>query len=60
MYAMPEWEEMRALAETIREHALAHLDKYLEMFEANAKAKGIQVHQAKDGDEHNRIIAVPC
>ena len=60
MYAMPEWEEMRALAGAIKEHTLAHLDKYPEMFEPNAKANGIQVHWAKDGDEHNRIVAVPC
>ena len=56
MHAMPEWEEMRALAAAIKEHTLTHLDKYLEMFEANAKANGIQVHWAKDGDEHNRIV----
>ncbi len=56
MQAMPEWEEMRALAAAIKEHTLTHLDKYLEMFEANAQANGIQVHWAKDGDEHNRIV----
>ncbi len=32
MQAMPEWEEMRALAAAIKEHTLTHLDKYLEMF----------------------------
>ena len=56
MQAMPEWEEMRALAAAIKEHTLTHLDKYLEMFEANAKANGIQVHWAKDADEHNGIV----
>ena len=56
MHTMPEWEEMRALAAAIKEHTLTHLDKYLEMFESNAKANGIQVHWAKDGDEHNRIV----
>jgi L-lactate dehydrogenase complex protein LldF len=35
---------------------LCHLDTYLEMFEANAKANGVVVHWAKDAAEHNRIV----
>jgi Uncharacterized conserved protein containing a ferredoxin-like domain len=56
MWAMPEWEEMRSLASEIKEHTLSHLDTYLEMFEANAKANGVVVHWAKDAAEHNRIV----
>jgi L-lactate dehydrogenase complex protein LldF len=56
MWAMPEWEEMRSLASAIKEHTLSHLDTYLEMFEANAKANGVVVHWAKDAAEHNRIV----
>jgi len=56
MWAMPEWEEMRSLASAIKEHTLCHLDTYLEMFEANAKANGVVVHWAKDAAEHNRIV----
>src|ERR1700722_1458589 len=56
MQIMPEWEEMRALASAIKEHTLTHLDKYLEMFEKNAKANGIHVHWAQDAAEHNRIV----
>jgi len=56
MWAMPEWEEMRSLASAIKEHMLCHLDTYLEMFEANAKANGVVVHWAKDAAEHNRIV----
>jgi L-lactate dehydrogenase complex protein LldF len=56
MWAMPEWEDMRALASAIKEHTLSRLDAYLEMFEANAKANGVLVHWAKDAAEHNRTV----
>lgn len=56
MLDIPEWEELRELASTIKEHTLAHLDRYLEQFEAQALANGIHVHWAQDGAEHNRIV----
>jgi L-lactate dehydrogenase complex protein LldF len=56
MWKIPEWEELRALASSIKEHTLSHLDAYLETFEANAKANGVVVHWAKDAAEHNRIV----
>jgi len=56
MWAIPEWEDLRALASAIKEHTLSRLDAYLEMFEANAQANGVVVHWAKDADEHNRIV----
>jgi L-lactate dehydrogenase complex protein LldF len=55
-HGIPEWEELRALASSIKEHALVHLDQYLEQFEANAKANGVHVHWAKDAAEHNHIV----
>ncbi|HEV7994152.1 MAG TPA: lactate utilization protein B [Gemmatimonadaceae bacterium] len=54
--SVPEWEELRARASAIKEHALTHLDEYLVQFEANALANGMQVHWARDADEHNRIV----
>ena len=36
---------------TIKDHALAHLDLYLERYEAKVKASGGQVHWAADGAE---------
>ena len=54
--AIPEWEELRELASQIKTHTLAHLDDYLEQFEAAAKANGVHVHWAADGAEHNRIV----
>lgn len=53
---IPEWEELRLLAHRIKGHTMSNLDVYLERFEANAQAKGIQVHWAEDADEHNRIV----
>ena len=54
--AVPEWEELRALASAIKEHALSRLAEYLEQFEANAIANGMHVHWARDADEHNQIV----
>lgn len=56
MRGIAEWEELRSLASAIKEHTLTHLDEYLEQFEANARANGIQVHWARDAAEHNRIV----
>ena len=56
MTQIPEWEQLRDLASAIKQHTLAHLDTYLEQFEAAAKANGVQIHWAADGAEHNRIV----
>ena len=54
--SVPEWEQLRDQAARIKSHTMAHLDTYLEQFEANAQAKGIQVHWAEDAAAHNRIV----
>ncbi|MEM5317129.1 lactate utilization protein B [Paraburkholderia sp. JHI869] len=54
--AIPEWEDLRELASTIKEHTLTHLDLYLEEFERNATRNGVIVHWAANADEHNRIV----
>lgn len=53
---VPDWEALREAASQIKTHTLSHLAEYLQEFEAKAIANGIQVHWARDGDEHNRII----
>ena len=53
---VPEWESLREAAEGIKLHTLSRLADYLEEFERNARANGIQVHWARDGEEHNRIV----
>lgn len=53
---IPEWEQLRELASQIKDNVLANLDHYLVEFEEKAKANGIQVHWAKDAEEHNQIV----
>ncbi len=53
---VPEWEELRETAAAIKAHTLSRLADYLEEFERNARANGIEVHWARDGAEHNAIV----
>jgi len=55
-HTIPEWEQLRELASQIKDNVLAHLDTYLEDFEQNATRNGIQIHWAKDAEEHNAIV----
>jgi L-lactate dehydrogenase complex protein LldF len=56
MHGVPEWEALRGLASAIKEHTLSRLPEYLEQFEAQAVANGVQVHWARDAAEHNAIV----
>lgn len=53
---LPEWESLRETAHKIKMHTITHLDRYLEEFVSHAEANGIQIHWAKDAEEHNRIV----
>jgi L-lactate dehydrogenase complex protein LldF len=53
---MPDWQALRESARQIKVHALRHLDRYLEEFEAKCTAAGGHVHWARDADEANAII----
>ncbi len=53
---IPEWEALREAASAIKTHTLSRLADYLEEFERNATANGIQVHWARDAAEHNSIV----
>ncbi len=55
-HGLPEWEELREVASKIKNNVLSNLDNYLLEFEKNAVNNGIQVHWAKDAEEHNQII----
>lgn len=55
-HSIPEWEQLRELAATIKRHTLAKLPHYLEEFERNATRMGAVVHWARDAEEHNRIV----
>ncbi|HVJ04757.1 MAG TPA: lactate utilization protein B [Candidatus Saccharimonadales bacterium] len=54
--SIPEWEMLRDTAAAIKTHTLSRLADYLEEFERNAVANGIQVYWARDGAEHNAIV----
>ena len=54
--SVPEWEMLRDAAAAIKMHTLSRLADYLEEFERNAVANGIQVHWARDAAEHNAIV----
>src|SRR4029077_8304454 len=53
---LPDWEELRAAGEAIKQHTLAHLDAYLEQLENRVTAHGGTVHWARDANEANRIV----
>jgi L-lactate dehydrogenase complex protein LldF len=54
---MPDWQELRAAGAAIKDEVLLHLDRHLEQFEQAAKARGAQVHWARDAEEANSIVA---
>ena len=57
---LPEFEALRDVGRDIRNHALRHLDLYLEAYERKAKASGAHVHWAADGAEARDIILKIC
>ena len=57
---LPEFEPLRDIGRDVRNHALEHLDLYLEAYERNATAAGAVVHWAETGAEAREIIAKIC
>ncbi len=55
-----EFAAARERGRAIKDHVIAHLDHYLEMFERNAIASGAQVHWARDADEACKIVVEIC
>jgi L-lactate dehydrogenase complex protein LldF len=53
---LPDWEELRAAGQAIKQHTLAHLDRYLERLEAEVSARGGTVHWARDANEANQLV----
>jgi len=54
--SIPEWEMLRETAAAIKMHTLSRLADYLEQFERNAVANGMQVHWAASAVEHNAVV----
>ncbi len=57
---LPEFEALRDSCRAIKDHTLAHLDLYLEAYEAKVRASGGEVHYAQDADEARKIIVDLC
>jgi len=57
---LPEFETLRDAAKAIKDHTLAHLDLYLERFEAKVIAAGGQVHWCRDAAEARATILEIC
>lgn len=57
---LPEFEQLRAAGKEIKEHALNHLDFYLEKYEARVTAAGGHVHWARTPDEASKIVVDIC
>jgi len=57
---LPEFEELRETGRAIKDHTLAHLDFYLELYERNVTAAGGTVHWARDAAEARAIVLDIC
>src|SRR6266446_9076784 len=54
--ALTDSDQLRDHAKRIKEHTLAHLDRYLEQLEASVQRLGGKVHWAADAEEARRIV----
>lgn len=57
---LPEFEALRDIGRDVRNHALEHLDLYLETYEQNATAAGAVVHWAETAADAREIISKIC
>ena len=57
---LPEFEALRDSARDIKNHTLAHLDLYLEAYEAKVTASGGTVHFAPTAADASRIVTEIC
>jgi L-lactate dehydrogenase complex protein LldF len=58
--ALPEFDALRDQARDIKDHVLAHLDIYLERYEAKVRESGGHVHWADTADEARAAILSIC
>ena len=57
---LPEWGDLSNDAKALKDHTLAHLDVYLEAYEARATAAGAKVHWAATPADARDIILNIC
>ena len=54
--ALPDSDKLRDHAKRIKEHTLAHLDKYLEQLEVSVQRNGGHVHWATTAEDARQIV----
>jgi L-lactate dehydrogenase complex protein LldF len=57
---LPEFEQLRDAARDIKNHTIAHLDFYLEAYEAKVLAAGGQVHWCADAEAARAVVLKIC
>ncbi len=57
---LPEFDRLREEARAIKDHALAHLDLYLEAYERKVRESGGEVHYAANADDARAIVLELC
>src|SRR5690242_15902525 len=57
---LPEFEELREQGRAIKDHTLAHLDFYLELYERNVAEGGGTVHWARTAEEARAAVLEIC
>jgi L-lactate dehydrogenase complex protein LldF len=57
---LPEFEALRDVGRAIKEHTLAHLDFYLELYEENVVAAGGEVYWARTPEEAREAVLKIC
>jgi L-lactate dehydrogenase complex protein LldF len=57
---LPEFEALREVGREIKDHTLAHLDFYLELYEQNVVAAGGKVHWARTAQEARETVLGIC
>jgi L-lactate dehydrogenase complex protein LldF len=57
---LPEFEALREAGRAIKDHTLAHLDFYLELYERNVSAAGGRVHWARTAAEAREAVLQIC
>lgn len=55
-WQIPEWEQLRETASSIKNHVLSNLFAYLIQFEKEAQKNGIFVHWAESPEQHNETV----
>jgi L-lactate dehydrogenase complex protein LldF len=60
MARLPEFEALREVGREIKDHTLAHLDFYLELYEQNVVAAGGKVHWARTTQEARETVLGIC